>query len=149
MIKQKAKSKNRQFIQYMGRNCFGAPHRLLLDPLLFNIFLADFLFIINSVDIANFEDVNTPYATDNYIDGLIDALEEASKSLFTWFDNNLMKSNAGKCHLLVSSNEKVTVKIDMLRSHQIFSSMLKLFSSNFRCDHVRSLNLGELLTVRF
>ena len=39
------------------------------------------------------------------------SLEEASKSLFTWFDNNLMKSNADKCHLLVSSNEKVTIKI--------------------------------------
>ena len=33
------------------------------------------------------------------------------KSLFTWFDNNLKKSNADKCHLLVSSNEKETTKI--------------------------------------
>ena len=31
--------------------------------------------------------------------------------MFTWFDNELMKSNADKCHLLVSSNEKVTIKI--------------------------------------
>ena len=31
-------------------------------------------------------------------------------------DNNLMKSNADKCHLLVSSNEKVTIKIG---SHKI------------------------------
>ena len=44
------------------------------------------------------------------------SLEEASKSLFTWFDNNLVKSNADKCHLLFSSNEKVTIKIG---SHDI------------------------------
>ena len=38
------------------------------------------------------------------------SLEGALKSLFTWFDNNLTKSYADKCHLLVSSNEKVTIK---------------------------------------
>ena len=59
---------------------------------------------------------NTPYATANDIDSLIASLEQTSKSLFTWFDNNLMKNNADKCHLLVSSNEKVTIKIG---SHEI------------------------------
>ena len=58
------------------------------------------------MDIANYADDNTPYATANDIDSLIASLAEASKSLFTRFDNNLMKSNANKCHLLVSSNEK-------------------------------------------
>ena len=86
------------------------------SPLLLNIFLADFFFIVNSTDIANSGDENTPCATANDIDSLIALLEEASKSLFTWFDNNLMKSDADKCHLLVSSNEKVTIKIG---SHEI------------------------------
>ena len=66
---------------------------------------------VDSTDIANYADDNTPYATATDIDSLITSLEEASKSLFTWFDNNLMKSNADKCHLLVSPNEKVTIKI--------------------------------------
>ena len=64
---------------------------------LFNIFLANLFCIVNSTDIANFADDNTPYATANDIDSLIASLEEASKSLFTWFHNNLMKSNADKC----------------------------------------------------
>ena len=68
------------------------------------------------MDIANYADDNTSCATTNDIDSLIASLEEASKSLFTWFDNNLMKSNVDKCHLLVSSNEKVTIKIG---SHEI------------------------------
>ena len=77
---------------------------------------ADLFFIVNSTDIANFANDNTLYATANDIDSLVASLEEASKSLFTWFDNNLMKSNADKCRLLVSSNEKVAIKIG---SHEI------------------------------
>ena len=71
------------------------------------------------MDIANYADENTPYATGNDIDSLIASLEETSESLFTWFDNNLMKSNADKCHKLVSSNEKVTIKIG---SHEVVNT---------------------------
>ena len=63
------------------------------------------------MNIANYADDNTPYATPSDMDSLIASLEEASKSLFTWFGNSLMKSDADKCHQLVSSNEKVTIKI--------------------------------------
>ena len=77
------------------------------------------LFIVNGTDITNYADDNTPYATANNIDSLIVLLEESSKSLFTWFDNNLMKSNADKYQLLVSSYEKVTIEIG---SHEIVNT---------------------------
>ena len=82
----------------------GVPQESVIGPLLVNIFLADLLFIVNSMDIANYADDNTPYATANDIDSLIASLEEASESLFTWFDNNLMKImliNATFCSVLM------------------------------------------------
>ena len=81
---------------------FGVPQGSILGPLLFNIFLADLLLILNKIDIANYADDNTPYTSSNEVNGLIKSLEEASKELFKWFEHNLMKSNPDKCHLLVS-----------------------------------------------
>ena len=93
----------------MDGNCFWGTSRM--DTWSPFVFLTDLFFIVNSTDIANYADDNTSYATANDIDSLIVSLEEASKSLFNWFDNNLVKSNTDKCHVLVSFNEKVTIKI--------------------------------------
>ena len=71
----------------------GVTQRSILGPFLLHIFLDDLFFIVNSTDIANYANDNTPYATANVIDSLIASLEEASMPLFNWFDNNLMKSN--------------------------------------------------------
>ena len=85
---------------------FGVPQGSLFSPLLFNIFLADLFFILNKIDIAN-------CAGD--VSGLIKSLEEASKELFKWFDDNLMKVNPDKCHLLVSTNVNVAIRIGNFR----------------------------------
>ena len=44
-------------------------------------------------------------------DIVADNIEEPSAALFQWFYNNLLKSNPDKCHLLISSNENITVEI--------------------------------------
>ena len=50
---------------------FGVYQGSILDLLLFNIFLADLLFIVNSMNTGNCANGNTPYATENDIDSLI------------------------------------------------------------------------------
>ena len=50
---------------------FGVTKRSILGCLLFNIFLCDLLFILNSMDIANYVDEKTADATVNDIHRLI------------------------------------------------------------------------------
>ena len=40
----------------------------------------------------------------------ITSLEKASKVLLEWFENNLLKGNADKCHLLVSSSDAANLR---------------------------------------
>ena len=63
------------------------------------------------MDIANFADDNTPFTSANNIDDLIYTLEKAFSSFFKWFKDNLFKGNPDKCHLLVSTNEKIKINI--------------------------------------
>ena len=45
----------------------------------------------------SYADDNTSYVIADDINGLITSLEEVSKVLFEWSENDLLKSNAEKC----------------------------------------------------
>ena len=116
-------------------------HKILFGvPLLFNIYLIDLFFVIEDTDIASYADDNTPYIIDDTVEGVIKSLEEVSKKLFKWFDDNLLKNNADKCHLLVSTNE--TVKIQVGNYNIANSKCEKLLGINF--DH--NLNFDKHLS---
>ena len=59
----------------------------------------------------SYADDNTPYVSADNIDRFIKFLEEASEILFEWFNDNLMKINTDKCHLLVSTNYSLKAKL--------------------------------------
>ena len=48
-----------------------------------------------------------PYISPNNVNEVIFSLEKATDTLFKWFSDNVMKSNADKCHLLVSTNNAI------------------------------------------
>ena len=90
---------------------FGVPQGSIIGPLLFNNFLADLFFIIKDIDIAGYGDDTTPFIVENNIENVIASLEQVSEDLFNWFKNNRLKSNADKCHVLVSTNKSIGVNI--------------------------------------
>ena len=46
------------------------------------------------------------------MNGVVKSLEEASTKLFKWFSDNLMKRNADKCHLLITKDNTVNIKVE-------------------------------------
>ena len=74
-------------------------------------------FILSDVDAVGYADDNSLYAIADDIKGFfrnnikIAFLEKNSKALFVWFANNLLKSDADKCNLLVSSSGTISIRL--------------------------------------
>ena len=96
----------------MERNNIGCSAGFYIRPLFFNIYLCDLFFIIEKFDIANFADDNTPYVTGDNISSVVKLLEEVACAIFQWFKDNEMKANADKCHVLLSTSNELTTKIN-------------------------------------
>ena len=117
----------------------GVPQGFVLGPLLFNIYLNDLFFLSEFTDLCNFADDTTFYACDMDLNSLIKRLEHDSFLAIEWFENNNMKLNQDKCHLLVSGykNENVWANIGNEKIWE--SSKQKLLG----LDIDRNLNFNE------
>ena len=87
------------------------PQGSILGPFHFNIFISDLFLILNNIEIASYADDNTPYCSYKSFEDVITCLERTAGDLFAWFNNNGMKANADKCHLLLNTKEKLKANI--------------------------------------
>ena len=69
---------------------------------LIHIYLNDLFYLAESTNVCNFADDTTFYACDKDLNFLINRIEHNSYLAIEWFENNSMKLNQDKCHLLVS-----------------------------------------------
>ena len=71
---------------------------------MFNIYLNDFLYILNDVDICNNADDKTPNLCDSSLKVVIERLEKISQFTKKWFSHNYMKLNAENNNFLVTGH---------------------------------------------
>ena len=75
-------------------------------------FICDLFMFLPKNGIANYADDNTPYSTGTGIHNIISDLEQVSDILSKWFQDNYLKANPGKYHVLLSETyeTQLTVK---------------------------------------
>ena len=112
----------------------GVPQGSVLGPLLFNIFINDLFFIIKGTDICNYADDNTLYTSDMKLDILMKKLECAVKESIDWFENNGMKLNSSKCHLLVCGHKFESMMCNVGNSQVIETNKVKLLGISIDSD---------------
>ena len=61
---------------------------------------------------ASYADDKTPYVCLKDMDLIIENPELKANYIFQWFNENAMKANADKCHLLITTNEERNISIE-------------------------------------
>ena len=97
----------------------GIPQGSILGPLLFNIYLSDLFLFFEDSNVASYADDTTPYTLKDNMESVMAKLEEDSILLIDWINNNYMKANPEKFHILLSEkDETLAVNVD---KHKIFN----------------------------
>ena len=68
------------------------------------VFLNDLFYILDVTKVCNYADDTTLHACDDSLKQLISRLEHDCYLAINWFENNYMKLNTDKCHLMISGH---------------------------------------------
>ena len=100
------------------------------------------LFSAKSIAIVSYADGLIPYVCLEDMDLITVKLEVKASYIFQWFNENTIKANVDKCHLLITTNEKRIISIEGEKI-QISKSekLLGVTSDNKLCfpEHVHNI----------
>ena len=79
---------------------------------MFNIDLADLFYECKDSNIASYADIITSYACGENISVIILELQSVAFTLYKQFENNHMKANSGKSHILLGNKKTEKMKVN-------------------------------------
>ena len=120
----------------------GVPQGSVLGPLLFNTFINNFVFAIQSSQVCNFADDNTVFACGKNVEEVITCLEFDIENAISWFGENNMVANPDKFQMMfIGLKESKRYCLDINGNIIVNTDTVKLLGVtidsklNFR-DHV-------------
>ena len=123
----------------------GVPQGSVLGPLLFNIFINDFLFLFTKDSICNFADDNCIYTHAKTIDIVVNNLEKDARKAITWLEINCLVPNPTKFQIMflgMKSKPKLYLNINKIRTRNTLEALLLGILIDWKLTfnkHVKSL----------
>ena len=93
----------------MVRAVTRRPSGFCFGPIIFNIYLNYLFYLTEMTQVCNVFDGTTFYVRGGDLNTLINRLGHDAVLAVEWFENNFMKLNQDKCHLLVSGHKHEAV----------------------------------------
>ena len=86
----------------------------MLGPLFFNIFLNDFIYVIEHSEVCNFVDDNIIFSCGTSFDAVVSSLEEDMSKSMSWFKTNQIFLNTSKFQVMLfglNINENIILEV--------------------------------------
>ena len=85
----------------------------VLEPLLYNIYINDFFYLVKYTEVCNYADDTTIFVCGTELDPILKSLEKDASLLTSWFANNYMKMNGDKSHQLMLGNKSIEATVNI------------------------------------